>query len=118
MPLAEHFPKLDDRRFADLVAEARARIPRYTPAWSDWNSGDVGFALVELFSWMSELLIYRLGRVPELNYLKFLELVGIELTPARPAETILIFPVQAAFAQSFVTVPARTPVGSAEPDDQ
>ncbi len=116
MPLADHIPKLDDRRFADLVAEARARIPQYTPEWTDYNPGDAGFALVELFGWMSELLLYRIGRVPELNYLKFLELVGIELTPARPAQTVLLFPVKPTFAGSTVTVPARMPVAAAEPD--
>lgn len=118
MPLADHIPQLDDRRFADLVAEARARIPQYTPEWTDYNPGDPGFALVELFAWMSELLLYRLGRVPELNYLKFLELVGIELTPARPAGTVLVFPVLPAFSGSLVTVPERTPVAAAEPDEQ
>jgi predicted phage baseplate assembly protein len=117
MPLADHIPVLDDRRFADLVAEARARIPQYTPEWTDFNPGDTGFAMVELFAWLSEMMLYRIGRVPELNYLKFLELVGIELAPARPAETVLVFPVSASFASSTVTVPARTPVAAAEPDD-
>ena len=117
MPLADHFPTLDDRRFADLVAEAQARIPQYTPEWTDYNQGDAGMALVELFAWMSELLLYRIGRVPELNYLKFLELVGIELRPALPAQTVLTFPVQASFAASVVIVPQRTPLAAAEPDD-
>jgi predicted phage baseplate assembly protein len=117
MPLADGFPRLDDRRFADLVNEARARIPRYTPEWTDFNAGDPGFALVELFAWMSELLLYRLGRVPELNYLKFLELVGIELAPARPASGVVVFPVRNAFAADSVAVAARTPVEAAQPDD-
>jgi len=117
MPLADHFPILDDRRFADIVAEAQARIPQYTPEWTDFNPGDPGMALIELFAWMSELLLYRIGRVPELNYLKFLELVGIELAPAQPARTVLTFPVQPTFAGSFVIVPQRTPVAAAEPDD-
>ena len=118
MPLSDAFPRLDDRRFADLVAEARARIPRYTPEWTDTNAGDPGFALVELFAWMSELLLYRLGRVPELNYLKFLELVGIELAPARPASAIVTFPVRPGFAGDGVAVPARTAVEAAQPDEE
>ncbi len=117
MPLADHIPVLDDRRFADLVTEARARIPRYTPEWTDFNPGDPGMALVDLFAWMSELMLYRLGRVPELNYLKFLELIGIELTPARPAATILVFPVKASFAGATVVVPARMPIAAAAPDE-
>ena len=117
MPLADHFPRIDDRTEQDILSEALARIPRYTPEWTDYNPGDPGIALLELFSWMSEMLIYRLGRVPELNYLKFLELVGIELEPAQPAATILVFPVQSGFASPFVTVPARTQVAAAEPDE-
>lgn len=117
MPLASHFPRIDDRTEQDILGEALARIPRYTPEWSDYNPGDPGVALLELFAWMSEMLIYRLGRVPELNYLKFLELVGIELATARPATTILVFPVVTGLAGSFVTVPARTQVAAAAPDE-
>ena len=117
MPLADHFPRIDDRTEQDILGEALARIPRYTPEWTDYNPGDPGIALLELFSWMSEMLIYRLGRVPELNYLKFLELVGIELEPARPATTVLVFPVQPTFADSFVTVSARTQVAAAASDE-
>ena len=116
MPLADHIPALDDRRFEDLVDEARTRIARYAPEWTDTNPGDAGFALVELFAWLSEMMIYRLGRTPELNYLKFLQLIGIELTPARPAGTVLTFPVRPAFAGLSLSVPERTPVASAEDD--
>jgi predicted phage baseplate assembly protein len=117
MPLANHFPRVDDRTEQDILNEALARIPRYTPEWTDYNPGDPGVALLELFAWMSEMLIYRLGKVPELNYLKFLELVGIELAPARPATTMLTFPVTAGFTGAFVTVPARTQIASAAPDE-
>ena len=77
MALADHLPVIDDRSFDDLVAEARTRIPRYTREWTDFNDGDPGFALVELFAWLSELLLFRMNEVPELNYIKFLELIGI-----------------------------------------
>jgi predicted phage baseplate assembly protein len=115
--LKDHFPVIDDRRHADLVAEALARIPRYTPEWTDFNESDPGRTLVELFAWMTELLIYRMGKVPELNYLKFLELVGFELTPARPAAAEITFPVQASYAEPYVIVPKATQVATEEPDD-
>ena len=82
MPLQDFVPKIDNRHYQDIVAEARTRIPRYTPEWTDLNENDPGIALVELFAWMTDLLLYRLGKVPELNHLKFLELIGIELLPA------------------------------------
>jgi predicted phage baseplate assembly protein len=113
MPLSAELPVIDDRTFDDIVAEAQTRIPRYTQEWTDFNAGDAGFALVELFAWMTELLIYRLGQVPQLNYIKFLQLIGIELNPALPAQTVLVFPMQSGFAQSSVPVPAGTQVSAA-----
>lgn len=116
MPLASALPVIDNRMFDDLVAEAQTRIPRYTPEWTDFNPGDAGFAVVELFAWMTELLTYRLGQVPMLNYIKFLQLIGIELTAARPAETVVVFPVQSAFTDPTVAVPARTQVSAPAAD--
>jgi predicted phage baseplate assembly protein len=116
MPLADSLPIIDNRRFDDLVAEAQTRIPRYTPEWTDFNSGDAGFALVELFAWMTELLTYRLAQVPDLNYIKFLELIGIELEAAQPAQTVLCFPVQAAYGLPTVQVPMGTQVSAAPSD--
>jgi predicted phage baseplate assembly protein len=113
MPLSAQLPEIDDRTFDDIVAEAKTRIPRYTQEWTDFNSGDAGFALIELFAWMTDLLIYRLGQVPQLNYIKFLQLIGIELNPAQPAQTVLVFPVQKGFAQPGVPIPAGTQVSAA-----
>jgi len=110
MPLAA--PSIDNRRFDDLVAEARTRIPRYTPEWTDFNPGDAGFALVEVFAWMTELLTYRMAQVPDLNYIKFLDLIGIELNAAQPADAVLLFPVQKNFGTAVVQIPARTQVAA------
>src|SRR5215813_11560425 len=118
MSLEAQLPVIDDRTFSDLVAEARTRIPRYTPEWTDFNESDPGMALIELFAWMTDLLVYRLGKVPQLNYLKFLELIGFELTPARPATAEITFPIQPGYTQATVTVPMATQVSTNTPDDQ
>src|SRR6266404_5668803 len=89
MPL--NAPNLDDRRFNDLLAEAKALIPRYAPAWTDYNESDPGIAMLELFAWMTEIMIYRLNQVPERNYVKFLEMAGITPRPAQPAHVELTF---------------------------
>jgi hypothetical protein len=83
MPLTA--PVLDSRRFDDLVREARERIPRYTPEWTNFNDSDPGMTLVQLHAWMTETILYELNRVPELNYIKFLDLIGVKPEPARPA---------------------------------
>lgn len=118
MPLRGEYPSIDDRRYADIVAEARTRIPRYTSEWTDLNENEPAMAVVELFAWMTELLVYRLGKVPKLNYLKFLELLGIELTPARPAQAEVSFPVLPSFAEPYTIVPLHTQVETEEPDDE
>ncbi len=116
MPLENHIPVIDDRRYDDILAEMRTRIARYTPewqpVWSDLNDSDPGITLVQLFAWLSEMLLYRMGRVPELNYLKFLQLLGIELAPAQPARTEISFPVLASHPQPSVTIPALTQVAA------
>ena len=118
MPLKAEYPKIDDRRYSDIVTEARTRIPRYTPEWTDVNENEPGMAVVQLFGWMTELLISRLGKVPKLNYLKFLELLGMELTPARSAQAEITFPVQPTFAVSSVIVPLHTQVETQLSDEQ
>jgi uncharacterized phage protein gp47/JayE len=89
MPLTA--PNLDNRQFSDIVAEAKMLIPRYAPEWTNFNESDPGITLVELFAWMTEILVYRLNQVPDRNYIKFLQLIGIELEPARPARAELTF---------------------------
>ena len=94
MPLP--VPDLDDRSFQDLVNEARRRIPLYCPEWTDHNLSDPGITLIELFAWMTEVLIYRLNKVPEKNYVKFLELLGVRLAPATAASAEVTFRLTAA----------------------
>jgi hypothetical protein len=89
MPLTP--PNLDNRRFDDLVAEARQRIPRYTPEWTNFNDSDPGMTLVKLHAWMTETILFSLNQVPDLNYIAFLNLIGISPEPARPARTELTF---------------------------
>lgn len=104
-------PDLDDRTWKDLVEEMRALIPRYAPQWTDHNPSDLGITLIELFAWLVEGLIYRLNRVPEKNYIAFLNLLGITRDPATPARAFLTFmagPEVVNFPDGFVEVPRRT----------
>lgn len=84
-------PNLDDRDFEALMREARARIPTFTPEWTDFNPSDPGTTLVELHAWLTETLLYRVNRLPDLAYLNFLNLLGTRPEPARAAEAELTF---------------------------
>ncbi len=120
MPLDTYFPTIDDRRFDDIMTEVRTRIARYTPewtpVWSDVNDSDPGITMVQVFAWLSEMMLYRMGQVPKLNYLKFLQLLGIELAPAEPAAAEISFPVREDTPAPVVVVPLRTQVSAASPD--
>jgi predicted phage baseplate assembly protein len=111
-------PLLDDRKFDDLFQEARLRVARYNSTWTDFNESDPGITLLQLFAWLTEMMLYRMNQVPERNYLKFLQLLGLELWPAQPAVAALTFtpPKPGSAAVSLVTVPAGTQVG-AQADD-
>jgi len=73
MPL--ELPNLDDRTYQDLVDEALSLIPTYAPEWTNFNPSDPGITLIELFAYMSEILIYRLNRVSDANRQAFLNLI-------------------------------------------
>jgi len=109
-------PNLDDRAWKDLVADARALIPTYAPQWTDHNPSDLGMTLIELFAFLVEGLTYRLNRVPEKNYIAFLNLLGITRDPATPARAFLRF---AAAPGAPVVVPrgtqAQTRASEADP---
>ncbi|MCW2540387.1 MAG: hypothetical protein JWN95_2112 [Frankiales bacterium] len=110
MPLPA--PNLDDRSFQDIVDEAKRLIPRYCPEWTNHNLSDPGVALIELFAWMSEMVLFRINQVPERLYVHFLNLVGIEPFPPSVARVDLTFWLSSVLEQP-VAVPAGTQVTTA-----
>lgn len=74
MPI--QLPNLDDRTYDDLVAEGLHLIPTYAPEWTNYNPADPGITLIELFAYLTELLIYRLDRVTDENKAMFLKLIN------------------------------------------
>ena len=115
MPLPT--PNLDDRKFQDILDEARRRIPQFCPEWTDHNLSDPGITMLELFAWMTDMLLYRLNRVPDKNYVKFLELAGITLEPARPATTDVTFRLSAPQPDDVV-IPRGTEVATIRTETQ
>lgn len=76
-------PKLDDRTYTDLVAEALSQIPTYAPDWTNYNPSDPGITLIELFAYLTELLLYRLDQITDENLRSFLQLLnGPEWKPS------------------------------------
>jgi predicted phage baseplate assembly protein len=112
MPLPA--PNLDDRHFQDIVDEAKRLIPRYCPEWTNHNLADPGVALIELFAWMSEMVLFRVNQVPDRLYVKFLELVGVEPFPPSVARAELTFWLSTVLDHTIV-VAAGTEVATGGP---
>ena len=89
MPLT--IPTLDDRRYQDLLDEALARIPIHNPEWTNFNQSDPGVTLLQVFSFLTENLLYRSNQIPERNRRKFLSLLGVPLQPASSARGLVTF---------------------------
>ncbi len=104
-------PNLDDRRFQDLVDDAKRYVQRRCPEWSDHNVSDPGVTLIETFAMVVDQLFYRLNQVPDRLYLRFLELLGMPLYPPAPAVAATTFWL-AAPREDTVTVPAGTEVAT------
>lgn len=104
-------PNLDDRRFQDLVDEAKRMVQQRCPGWTDHNVSDPGVTLIEAFAWMTDQLLYRLNRVPDRHYVKFLELIGVRLFPPTAARAPVTFWLSAPQPESVV-IPAGTEVAT------
>jgi predicted phage baseplate assembly protein len=104
-------PQLDDRRFQDIVDEAKSRIPRYCKEWTDHNVSDPGIALIELFAWMTDLLLYRVNQVPDKLHVTFLNLIGVHLEPPRAARAPVTIYLSAP-QPNDVTIPEGTEVAT------
>jgi predicted phage baseplate assembly protein len=104
---------LDDRRFQDLVNEARLRINQRAPEWTEHNVSDPGITLIELFAWMTETIIFRLNRIPDKLHVALLELLGIQMEPPTPALCDIRFRLAAPAEEESVEIPGvSTEVGT------
>ena len=104
-------PNLDDRGFQDLVDEAKRLVQQRCPEWTDHNVSDPGVTLIEAFATMVDQLIYRLNRVPDRHYVRFLNLLGLRPFPATAARADVTFWLSAPQPQT-VMVPAGTEVAT------
>ncbi len=100
-------PNLDDRTFVQLVEGARNRIIASCPEWSDLSVSDPGMALLEVFAFITETMIYRLNRVPAKAYIEFLRLLGVNLLPPEAAAVTLVFT-----ATKAADIPIEIPRGT------
>jgi predicted phage baseplate assembly protein len=109
--------KLDDRDFQSLVNEARLRIAKTCPEWTEHNVSDPGITLIEVFAWMTDILLYRVNRIPENVEIALLNLLAIKPDPPAAARAAIRFRLTAPIATT-VAIPASATEVSTRADDR
>jgi predicted phage baseplate assembly protein len=98
-------PELVEATRERVRAEIGARLPAYTPDWTNPDRADAGVALVRLFGAQAEPVLRRLNRLPEKVLAAHLGIAGVRPLPATPATALLQFTVNPPGGES-VLVPA------------
>ena len=62
-----------------VITELQRLSGRPAPDWTDHNGHDPGVALLELFAWLTESLLYRAGQLPEQSRLPAARLAAAAL---------------------------------------
>lgn len=107
-------PHLDDRDLESLMSEAVARLRQACPEWTDLSPGDPGMALIEVFAYLTETLLFRLNKVPERTLITLLNLVGVQRQSSTAAIVTLAF--KRRDSSSALDIPRGTEVTSRGPD--
>lgn len=74
--MALTLPELDDRRYDDLVEEARSLLVALAPALTNHNPSDPVVTLAELFAYFTDALLFRLNYITDANRKAFLRLLN------------------------------------------
>lgn len=109
-------PKIDSRTAADIAKQIRQLLTKYVSGWETippdtLATKGVSAALIGIAARFAELLIQRLNRVPDKNFLAFLDLLGAALLPPRPARVPLTFMLADGSLEDAL-VPAGTQVAA------
>jgi hypothetical protein len=85
-------PQIDKRSYGDIVTQTGQLAGQFS-GWQARPGGqpDAGLALIQIFGRFAELVIERLNRAPDKNYLAFLNLIGASPLPPRAARVPLTF---------------------------
>jgi hypothetical protein len=100
--------RVDDRSYATLLGVLRKKIPGED--WTDHNPSDPGIMLLELLTWLGEMALYRMDRLPQSHKDKFLKLVIDPPEPATVSVTFELAPVAGPLGD--IVVPAGTRLAS------
>lgn len=104
-------PLIDNRDLNAILKEIWELVPFFTPEWKPDTDIDAGTAIMNIFARMYTGVIQRLNRVPDKNFIAFLNMLGLKLLPASQARGPITFELSAGALDS-VLIPARTQVAA------
>jgi len=116
MPVIQ--PIIDDRDQKKLVERIRELAVGHCPEWENISSiqeDKQADALIHIFSRMMEIIIQRLNKVPDKNFLTFLDMVGVRLSPKKIARAPLTFTMAKKVTQQG-SIPAGIQVAAEQPE--
>ncbi|MHC1599502.1 MAG: putative baseplate assembly protein [Candidatus Methanospirareceae archaeon] len=106
-------PRIDERDYERIMKELRALAPHYVPELDVSEDESAGVALLKIFANMHKLVIERLNKVPEKNFVAFLDMLGVRLLPAQSARVPVTFHLSEGTAEN-VLVPKETQIAAGE----
>src|SRR5580658_2988051 len=105
-------PTIQPQTCQDIFDEALVRIPVYNPEYTNYqNNSDPGVTILQLFAFMVDNLSYLCNQIPNQNLQKFLNLLGVPVTPAQAASGVVTFSNDRGPLQT-VTLPPQLPVSA------
>lgn len=108
-------PEAIKKNIDSLIKDMEGKAPFYTPDWQYGDQDDPATALLNIFAYLSEIVIKRLNQAPDKHFLGFLETVGASLLPAQSANAPLTF-VPGKGATGGILIPALTQASAAGAD--
>jgi hypothetical protein len=95
--MVDKIPKIDKRTSADIEKQVKDLLSK-SMGWQKPSSDasksqgkGINIALIKIFARYCEIIIERLNKVPEKNFLAFLDLLGASRLPPQPARVPLTF---------------------------
>ena len=93
LPSQTDQPLIDQRKFDDLFNEFKEIAKSIKQQWNieDTDNNDLGVALSKIYISILQQVIIRLNKVPQRNFIEFLNFLGFELSSSIPAKVPVTF---------------------------
>ncbi len=105
-------PKIDERRYEDIIDAIKSHIPWYCPEWQPFKN-TAGYGVLSAFASLLETVLERLNRVPDKYLIAYLDKLGLKQLPARSATAPVTFQLTRGTPE-HVLIPAHTQVAAGD----